>query len=68
MTTDTDRDLITKLVHHPYVPPAGFGAVPPGVYKASTVTFANVAALRQTILNLAVRRHHHGGCGAAAPG
>ena len=46
MTTDTDRDLITKLVHHPYVPPAGFGAVPPGVYKASTVTFANVAALR----------------------
>lgn len=46
MTSDTDRDLITELVHHPYVPPAGFGAVPPGVYKASTVTFANVAALR----------------------
>ncbi len=46
MTSDTDRDLVTELVHHPYVPPAGFGAVPPGVYKASTVTFANVAALR----------------------
>jgi cystathionine beta-lyase len=46
MTSDTDRDLTTELVHHPYVPPAGFGAVPPGVYKASTVTFANVAALR----------------------
>lgn len=46
MTSDTDRDLITELVHHPYVPPAGFGAVSPGVYKASTVTFANVSALR----------------------
>ena len=46
MTSDTDRDLTTELVHHPYVPPAGFGAVSPGVYKASTVTFANVSALR----------------------
>ncbi len=36
----------TGLIHHPYVPPAGFGAVSPGVYKASTVIFANTAALR----------------------
>jgi cystathionine beta-lyase len=36
----------TGLIHHPYEAPAGFGAVPVGVYKASTVTFANVAALR----------------------
>jgi cystathionine beta-lyase len=37
---------ITKLIHHPYVPPANFGAPQSGVYKASTVFFANVAALR----------------------
>ena len=35
------QDLITSLVHHPYEPPAGFGAVMPGVHKASTVTFPN---------------------------
>jgi len=39
-------DPITGLIHHPYVAPAGFGAVPVAVHKASTVTFANVAALR----------------------
>jgi cystathionine beta-lyase len=39
-------DKITGLIHHPYVAPAGFGAVPVAVHKASTVTFANVAALR----------------------
>lgn len=38
--------LSTELIHHAYEPPAGFGAVPPGVYKASTVIFPNVAALR----------------------
>lgn len=38
--------LTTGLIHHPYVPPAGFEAVPPAVYKASTVMFKNVAALR----------------------
>ena len=37
----------TQLIHHPYTPPAGFNAVPPGVYRASTVIFPNVAALRQ---------------------
>ncbi len=40
------RHLSTELIHHAYQPPAGFGAVPPGVYKASTVIFPNVAALR----------------------
>ncbi|WP_332813793.1 PLP-dependent transferase [Ramlibacter sp.] len=36
----------TDLIHHPYVPPAGFEAPQPGVFKASTVLFADVAALR----------------------
>ncbi|MES2483698.1 MAG: PLP-dependent transferase [Pseudomonadota bacterium] len=36
----------TDLIHHAYVPPAGFAAPQPGVFKASTVFFANVAALR----------------------
>ena len=40
------RDLITDLIHHPYVPPAGFAAPLPGVFKASTVIFSNVAAMR----------------------
>src|SRR5881398_1650976 len=37
---------ITDLIHHPYEPPAGFAAPQPGVFKASTVIFANVAAMR----------------------
>jgi cystathionine beta-lyase len=36
----------TPLIHHRYQPPAGFAAVQPPVYKASTVIFENVAALR----------------------
>lgn len=40
-------DLTTSLIHHPYQPPAGFGAPQPGVFKASTVFFPNVAAMRQ---------------------
>ncbi len=36
----------TDLIHHPYVPPAGFSAPQPGVFKASTVFFADVAAMR----------------------
>jgi cystathionine beta-lyase len=36
----------TELIHHAYEPPGGFGSVMPGVFKASTVTFDNVAALR----------------------
>jgi cystathionine beta-lyase len=39
-------DKTTGLIHHPYVPPAGFEAPQPGVYKASTVFFPNVAAMR----------------------
>jgi cysteine-S-conjugate beta-lyase len=39
-------DLITQLIHHPYQPPDSWEAVPPGVFKASTVIFPDVAALR----------------------
>ena len=46
MPGDKKPDQSTALIHHPYVPPAGFGAVAPGVYKASTVLFADTAALR----------------------
>ena len=35
----------TGLIHHPYQPPAGFAAPQPGVFKASTVFFPDVAAL-----------------------
>lgn len=37
---------ITELIHHPYQPPAGFAAPQPGIFKASTVLFPDVAALR----------------------
>ncbi len=36
----------TTLIHHPYRAPSGFDATMPGVYKASTVIFPNVAAMR----------------------
>ena len=36
----------TRLIHHPYQPPAGFVAPQPGVHKASTVIFPSVAALQ----------------------
>jgi cystathionine beta-lyase len=39
-------DITTALIHHPYLPPAGFAAPQPGVFKASTVLFPNVAAMR----------------------
>lgn len=39
-------ELSTTLIHHPYSPPSGFAAPQPGIYKASTVIFANVAAMR----------------------
>ena len=42
----TADELITQLIQHPYQPPDTWGAVPPGVFKASTVIFPNVAALR----------------------
>jgi cystathionine beta-lyase len=40
------QDQITTLIHHPYVPPEGFDAPQPGVFKASTVFFPTVAAMR----------------------
>lgn len=46
MSNELGRDPATALIHHAYQPPDGFAAVQPGVYKASTVIFANTAALR----------------------
>ena len=40
------QDKITGLIHHPYVPPVGFEAPQPAVFKASTVFFPTVAAMR----------------------
>jgi cystathionine beta-lyase len=37
---------VTHLIHHPYTPPEGFSAPQPGVFKASTVIFPNMAAMR----------------------
>jgi cystathionine beta-lyase len=39
-------ERITDLIHHPYTPPEGFSAPQPGVFKASTVVFKDVAAMR----------------------
>ncbi len=36
----------TDLIHHPYQPPSEFDAPQVGVFKASTVIFPNVAAMR----------------------
>ncbi|MEJ6023372.1 PLP-dependent transferase [Ramlibacter sp. PS4R-6] len=36
----------TGLIHHPYIPPAGFASAQPGVFKASTVIYKDVAAMR----------------------
>lgn len=40
------QDKITGLIHHPYVAPPGFEAPQQGVFKASTVYFPSVAAMR----------------------
>jgi cystathionine beta-lyase len=40
------HDTITGLIHHPYLPPEGFDAPQPGIFKASTVFFPDVAAMR----------------------
>lgn len=37
----------SELIQHPYQAPEGFSAPQPGVFKASTVFFPNVAAMRQ---------------------
>ena len=39
-TTQDKPPISTALIHHPYEPPAGFGAPQPAVHKASTVIFA----------------------------
>ena len=44
--TKKDRGPSTSLIAHDYRPPAGFVAVQPPVHKASTVVFADTAALR----------------------
>ncbi len=44
--TQAPTQPITHLIHHPYVPPAEFHAPQTGVFKASTVIFPNVAAMR----------------------
>jgi len=41
-----EQGASTRLIHHPYTPPDGFVAPQPGVFKASTVIFPNVAALQ----------------------
>lgn len=38
--------ISTQLIHHPYQPPAGYAAPQPGVFKASTILFPSVAAMR----------------------
>lgn len=43
---DDARRPDTRLIHHPYRPPAGFESPQIGIHKASTVIFANVAAMR----------------------
>ena len=44
---DSTPDIRTRIVHHPYQPPEGFVAPQPGIFKASTVIFPNVAAMRE---------------------
>ncbi|MDO8769482.1 MAG: PLP-dependent transferase [Burkholderiaceae bacterium] len=40
-------DISTQLIHHPYQPPEGYAAPQPGVFKASTILFPSVAAMRE---------------------
>lgn len=47
MKKDIAATSVTHLIHHPYTPPADFEAPQPGVFKASTVYFPSVAAMRQ---------------------
>jgi cystathionine beta-lyase len=46
MKDDPALELATRIVHHGYTPPGGFNAPQPGVFKASTVIFPDVAAMR----------------------
>jgi len=42
------KSIQTTLVHSDYVAPSGFDAFPPATHRASTVLFANTAALRSS--------------------
>lgn len=42
----TKSQPATALIHHPYQPPAAYAAPQPGVFKASTVFFPSVEAMR----------------------
>ena len=41
------QTALTDLIHHPYQPPAAFSAPQPGVFKASSIFFPNVDAMRR---------------------
>ncbi|MEY4077439.1 MAG: Cystathionine beta-lyase, partial [Pseudomonadota bacterium] len=47
MTKKNIPHISTQLIHHGYTPPPDFQAPQPGIFKASTVFFPNVAAMRQ---------------------
>ena len=47
MTEKNTSHISTQLIHHGYTPPPDFQAPQPGIFKASTVFFPNVAAMRQ---------------------
>lgn len=49
------KDISTKLIHDTYVPPAGYRAVPPGVFKGSTVLFPNAATVRERVKAFGLR-------------
>ena len=40
------HSALTELIHHPYTPSAPFSAPQPGVFKASSIFFPNVQAMR----------------------
>jgi cysteine-S-conjugate beta-lyase len=46
MSEENGRSPATGLIHHPYRPPEGFASPVVPVFKASTVFFPSVAALR----------------------
>jgi cystathionine beta-lyase len=41
-----EKSLQTRLIHHDYKAPEGFGAFPTAIHHASTVLFKDVAAMR----------------------
>ncbi|WP_233848931.1 aminotransferase class I/II-fold pyridoxal phosphate-dependent enzyme [Paraburkholderia sp. HD33-4] len=49
------KDLSTRLIHDDYVPPAGYRAVPPGVFKGSTVLFPDAATVRERVKAFGLR-------------